>query len=93
MELGTLYMTVGVNNLVAANMEFAEHVDKSIDRYLSQDWGDLSADDKESNDAAVANGEERILAAYKHPVHQEWRIWIITEWDRSVTTILLPDEY
>ena len=34
-----------------------------------------------------------ILAAYVHPEHPDWKIWIITEWDRSATTLLFPDEY
>jgi hypothetical protein len=48
---------------------------------------------QKQNDDAVKSGEDRILAAYIHPSHPEWKIWIITEWDRSVTTILFPSEY
>ena len=93
MELGELYMTAGVNDLVAEDEEFAQHIAKSMARYLEQDWGDLTTEDVEMNNLAVASGEDRILAAYKHPQHPDWRIWIITEWDRSATTILFPDEY
>lgn len=38
-------------------------------------------------------GDDRIFAAYEHPLHEDWKIWIITEWDHSVTTILFPSEY
>jgi hypothetical protein len=62
-------------------------------RHASGDWGNLDPEDKASNDAALKAGEEsRILSAYVHPVSGE-RLWIITEWDRSVTTLLLPNEY
>ena len=47
----------------------------------------------QQNDNAVANGDDRILAAYKKKDGKAWKIWIITEWDRSATTVLFPDEY
>ncbi len=59
-------------------------------RHIAGDWGDLSAEDKEVNDQAVLDGS-RILS-----VHQSaggTQFWIITEADRSVTTILLPADY
>lgn len=40
----------------------------------------------------ACTGDDRILAAYIHPEHPDWKIWIITEWDRSATTLLFPDE-
>ena len=49
--------------------------------------------DRKQNDRALAHGGDRILAAYTHPAHPEWKIWIITEWDGSATTLLFPDEY
>ena len=58
--------------------------------HVSGQWGDLEGEDKAQNDAAVRNGD-RIMSAY--PLSDGTRIWIITEWDRSVTTILLPEEY
>lgn len=63
---------------------------KLLARYQRGDWGDTCAEDKKLNDAAVKDGD-RILAVYKMPNDEV--IWIITEWDRSVTTFLLPDEY
>ena len=53
-------------------------------------WGELDEHDKAENEAAVENGF-RILSAYR--LADDTRIWIITEADRSVTTILLPEEY
>lgn len=58
-------------------------------RHLAGDWGDLCAEDAQANDTAVEQGF-RILSSYK--VGQV-TIWLITEWDRSVTTFLLPEEY
>jgi hypothetical protein len=65
-------------------------------RHLFNDWGDLDAHDRHANDLAVRrNG--RLLSSYdlKHTVpHERDRsVWIITEADRSATTILLPSEY
>jgi hypothetical protein len=60
-------------------------------RHLNGDDGDLEADDKAMNAAAIASGEDRVFSAYKLPSGD--RLWIITEWDRSLTTILLPDDY
>ena len=53
------------------------------------DWGEVDADDRDANNYAAAN-EERVLSAY---TVAGTKIWIITEWDRSVTTVLFPDEY
>ena len=54
------------------------------------EWGIVCDEDKVLNDEALEQGE-RILSAYK--LCSGAKLWIITEWDRSVTTLLLPDEY
>lgn len=74
------------------NSEFAAFVNECFNRYIRCDWGDTCTEDQRSNYYAIKHGE-RILAEYKHSDHSDWRIWIITEWDRSITTILFPDEY
>jgi len=61
-----------------------------IERHINHDWGDLDEHDKRENDYSVSHGF-RILSAYL--LKDGTRIWIITEADRSVTTILLPSEY
>ena len=58
--------------------------------HVSGDWGSVDPEDAKVNDAAVHNGE-RILSSYR--IGEHTRIWVITEWDRSVTTLLLPSEY
>lgn len=73
--------------LTAANLAPTEF----LFRHLTGDWGDLGPEDQEANDRAVAEGN-RILSSYQMP-EGEARLWILTEWDRSVTTLLTPDEY
>lgn len=59
-------------------------------RHLSGDWGDLCEADKEENELSLKEGF-RILSAYTLATGQ--KLWVITEADRSATTILKPDEY
>jgi hypothetical protein len=59
-------------------------------RHVTGDYGDLCDEDKQANDDAVENGL-RILSAYK--LSGGTRLWLISEADRSVTTLLLPEEY
>ena len=61
-----------------------------LSRHLRGDWGDLDPIDKKLNDNAVKE-KTRILSAYTLP--NGVKIWIITGWDRSATTFLLPEEY
>ena len=60
-----------------------------LDRHYSCDWAELDSHDQQQNVWALAN-DERIFSRY---TIQEQRFWVITERDRSVTTILLPSEY
>jgi hypothetical protein len=62
-----------------------------LERHVSGDWGDLSEDDRSENELSVKEGF-RILSAYTLP-RTSVRLWIITEADRSATTLLLPGEY
>jgi hypothetical protein len=60
-------------------------------RHTQGDWGDLSIEDLAANELALLTGG-RLLSSYNLP-DQVARVWIITEADRSVTTVLLPNEY
>lgn len=60
-------------------------------RHQHGDWGDLDASDKSDNEKAVKHGDRRFLSAYVLPT--KVKVWIITEYDRSASTILLPEEY
>ena len=91
--LGQVVCTPGVESLIEDGLVRPGVL---LARHARGDWGVTS--DAEQNDAAVKHGD-RILSAY--PIDPdspckgfgENTIWIITEWDRSVTTLLLPDEY
>lgn len=92
-KTGQMVATSGVDERMRTDRIFAAFVSKSIRRYQNCDWGDTCKEDKESNDRAVENGE-RIVAVYEQAgVREPMKIWIITEWDRSVTTVLFPEEY
>ncbi len=62
----------------------------ALRRHQAGDWGDLCPDDKAANDLAVLDGS-RLLSAYTS--ESGVKFWIITESDRSITTILLPEDY
>ena len=61
-----------------------------LKRHASGDWGDVPADDAQANHVALKSGA-RLFSSYH--IGPDARIWIITEADRSVTTLLLPSEY
>ena len=89
MQYGDFYITAGVHGKLTHNPLFAMDVMDALGRYFEGDWGDVCKEDWQQNDEAAA-GEDRTLAAYPTC---EGKIWIITEWDRSATTVLFPDEY
>ena len=59
-------------------------------RHQAGDWGEVCVEDKQLNDGALSDGT-RVLSAYT--LDTGVKIWIITEADRSATTLLLPSEY
>ena len=86
-HLGQVVATVGVlNALNESNQTCTEF----LHRHATGDWGDLDAEDKQTNERAILHGE-RLLSAYL--TKNGSKIWIISEADRSSTTLLLPDEY
>ena len=87
---GKLYMTRAINDEIADNSKFSKEILKCLARYKSKDWGEMCNEDKLLNDEAVISGNNRILAAYNT---SKGKVYIITEWDRSVTTILFATEY
>ena len=60
-----------------------------ISQHHSGQWGDLDEEDKQANDAALKDGS-RLFSSYKVG---NGKLWVITEADRSSTTLLLPSEY
>jgi hypothetical protein len=61
-----------------------------LERHLAGDWGELSPEDIRENELSLQHGW-RLLSAYR--LSTGVKVWVITEADRSVTTVLLPDEY
>jgi hypothetical protein len=86
-RFGALALSAGVDSLTRS-----EQLDPLIylRRHLSGDWGDLDEKDLQSNDVAMIYGN-RLLSSYR--ITPDQTIWIITEADRSLTTVLFPDEY
>jgi hypothetical protein len=85
-QLGAVVMTSGALDLMEEEGLDPVYL---LGRHATGNWGDLTEEDKEANDAALKDGS-RILSAYGKGSK---KVWIITEADRSVTTILRPDEY
>lgn len=90
-ELGELVMSRAVHNSTKESGAFSEYVWDNIRRFARQDWGDLDEEDTARNHKALSSEVPgQILAIYKHEEHPT--IWIITEADRSLTTVLFPNE-
>jgi hypothetical protein len=85
---GQIVMTHGVSELV---QQGRLNPNVYLRRHLGGDWGDLDDCDRRQNDAALKSGEDRLFSSYE--VGPSLKVWVITEWDRSVTTVLLPSEY
>jgi hypothetical protein len=95
LDLGQVVMTAGVEALeipIEVKMDW-------LRRHRQGDWGIVGDDSKRMNVEALRSGEDRLMSAYaidpSQPSagHGDNTVWVITEWDRSVTTILLPEEY
>ncbi len=84
-RLGRLLSTPGALERVP-NGEMLQ----ALGRHVSGDWGNVCPEDAEANEAAM-HDRARLLSAYT--TEGGVRFWIITEADRSVTTVLLPEEY
>ena len=91
LKLGKLVITCTIQEEMSTNLKFYNYIMKCLKRYIENDWGEMVEDDKKLNDLALENNDERILAAYKSEEFS--KVYIITEWDRSYTTILYANEY
>jgi hypothetical protein len=67
-----------------------DDIHMGIQRHQAGDWGDLDAHDTNANEQALIEGT-RLLSVY-HAANGS-KFWLITEADRSVTTVLLPEDY
>lgn len=81
---------VGTPDAIRTLCERGKHPSDLLDRHATGDWGDLDQEDAQANEDALARGD-RLLSSYR--LDASTKVWIITEADRSATTILLPDNY
>ena len=88
-QLGRLTMTRGVQALVVEGFDLG-HL---LARYKRGEWGDSDQEDVDRNNHAVKVGDLRVFSSYEVPESPDGRLYIITEHDRSKTTVLLPTEY
>lgn len=92
--LGRLLATPAALAALAAAGQAASEF---LDRHRRGDWGEVDAEDKRLNDQAVAHEQDdparrgRVLSAYRTRLGV--KLWVITEHDRSATTVLLPEDY
>ena len=92
---GQLYQTSRMFDAACEHRPFARFIRRCITRHLRGDWGDCCDQDRDSNDIALQGGG-RLFSVYEIPqglFALESKIWIITEADRSYTTVLFPSEY
>ncbi|HAB17143.1 MAG TPA: hypothetical protein PLX89_23320 [Verrucomicrobiota bacterium] len=86
--------SIPLGRIVATRNALAQvsHADivHALHRHQHRDWGDLCRSDRAANDRALVDGT-RILSAYE--TESGVKFWIITEADRSFTTVLLPADY
>ena len=83
--LGQLLMTPGAQEKIPPS-----EMMHALRRHARGDWGDLDDEDRRSNDLSLKDGS-RLLSAYH--TKEGVKFWVITEADRSATTVLLPEEY
>jgi hypothetical protein len=83
-DLGQIVITRGVHDQCKP-----EQVMRYLERHATGDWGELDPEDRQANESALRGGY-RLLSSYGKG---DDRVWVITEADRSVTTVLLPEEY
>jgi hypothetical protein len=82
--LGQVVITAAANEALSQTA-----VAEALARHSSGDWGEVCPEDARENELALAEGF-RLLSVYRDGGE---RFWVITEADRSVTTVLLPDDY
>ena len=83
--LGELYVTAAVDRTIAP-----ADISRALARHAKGDWGDVCPEDWAENELSLKE-DYRLLSVYKDS--QGATFWIITERDRSATTVLLPDDY
>jgi len=86
-SLGNVYATPDALDLLN---EYGYPLMEILSRHERGDWGNLDPEDWEANQQALKYGN-RLFSSYR--LKRKVKVWVITEADRSATTLLLPDEY
>jgi hypothetical protein len=93
--MGQVVATSPIQSLMSSDLSFHTFIYTSLMRHHDGDWGEVCEEDHESNELALVS-DLRLFSVYhctpEHSVHGD-HIYIITEADRSVTTVLWPGEY
>lgn len=92
MKLGQTVMTRGIAIKAGESWTFKRFVEDSLNRFVNEDFGDISEEDKQANSEALENGG-MVMGAY---IQEKVKIWIMRDPDGNgsfVTTVLFPDEY
>ncbi|RMP46212.1 hypothetical protein ALQ26_04210, partial [Pseudomonas amygdali pv. lachrymans] len=88
-EMGRVMVTHSVQSLLQnSSLDVMQY----LQRHATGDWGEISNDDWDSNQHAL-KADGRLFSGYDIDAEDETRLWIITESDRSVTTVMLPSDY
>ena len=94
--LGEIVITHGIEQEMSETYGFKEFCMHCLIRHRNGDWGDTCREDRELNEKAASEGG-RLMSVYRLPrrlcIGYAEAIWVITEEDRSFTTILFPYEY
>ena len=85
--LGRIVVTPGASEVLARTEESLQGL---LGRHARGDWGDCSPEDRAANDRSMQLGT-RVLSSYR--LKDGTHLWVITEGNRQVTTVLLPEEY
>lgn len=90
-DIRKLAATPALMNAVGVDKDGADYVASCLLLHVQGDWGLVGKDDWAANDKALETGA-RVMSVYPLPNDPD-NFWIITEADRSVTTLLLPSDY
>ena len=93
-EMGRLVMTTALDQDLKESDPsggWQDELNLFVSRHLFGDFGDMDEHDTAQNNAAIESGEDRVFSSYT--TTKGIKLWIITEWNRSYTTILRPADY
>lgn len=89
---GRIQTTKAIAERMNREKQFGDFISDCLKRHITCDWGDVDGLDVRMNDDAVKSGEGEIHSIYAYPESDE-TIWVMTNGDRSATTVLYPYEY